>query len=132
MSSLLVEPAEFLSVAEVSLRLRISKGAIYEAVRAGRLPAFRLAEQGSIRIPAEALVVGRGTRARDRTPSFSTTRGAVEAAGALTTAAATPVENEPQSTVEDPKRVLDSRRSAAPQSCPSAPQRPAVLSGFKR
>lgn len=46
-------PAEFLSVAELALRLRVSRTTAYNLVRTNEVPSIRLG--GSIRIPTSAL-----------------------------------------------------------------------------
>lgn len=47
--------------------LRVNVASIYRACARGSLPAVRLAPEGNIRIPVDALVVGGEERARGRT-----------------------------------------------------------------
>lgn len=67
---------EYLTAAEAAQLLRVNVASIYRAVERGSLPAVRLAPEGNIRIPADALVAGGEPRARVGTPGES---GAVEA-----------------------------------------------------
>jgi excisionase family DNA binding protein len=46
---------EFLTVKETAALLRVSKRSVRRALEGGTLPAVRLAEHGSIRIPRSAL-----------------------------------------------------------------------------
>ena len=46
---------EYLNVKETALLLRCSPSSVYRAVQRGSLPAFRLSEHGTIRIPRAAL-----------------------------------------------------------------------------
>jgi excisionase family DNA binding protein len=50
------ERESWLAPKEVARELRLHPSAVYRAVAAGRLPAFRLAEAGAIRIPRSALM----------------------------------------------------------------------------
>jgi excisionase family DNA binding protein len=50
-----VERREYLAVKEAAVLLRVSPSAVYRAVERGSLPAFRLSNHGTIRIPRAAL-----------------------------------------------------------------------------
>ena len=58
---------EYLTAAEAAKLLRVNVASIYRAVERGSLPAVRLAPEGSIRIPVDALEVGGEARALGRT-----------------------------------------------------------------
>jgi len=45
----------FLKPDEVAKRLRVSRDTVYRAIEAGHLPAVRLNERGSLRVPETAL-----------------------------------------------------------------------------
>jgi excisionase family DNA binding protein len=49
------ERESWLAPKEVARELRVHVSSVYRSVEAGRLPAFRLAETGAIRIPRSAL-----------------------------------------------------------------------------
>ena len=49
------DPREYLNVKETALLLRVSASSVYRAVEAGTIPAFRLSERGSIRVPRSAV-----------------------------------------------------------------------------
>jgi excisionase family DNA binding protein len=58
---------EYLTAQEAAGVLRVNVASIYRACARGSLPAVRLAPEGNIRIPADALMVGGEERARGRT-----------------------------------------------------------------